>query len=495
MADLTYLPPLSADSRRRLLQLQQDTPLNSTARIAVTENNEPTLKANARMVTITTLAAYTRTVNTLEANANGAMGTIDGVAPAVGDRFLLKNGAAGADNGLYTVTTLGGASSKWGAIRSEDADATYKVTPGLSVFISEGTTQADTFWTITTNAPITLNTTSITFSETSAAGFALYATLALTTNANGASLIGVEDAIATFTAANVEAALAEVRTKLSTVAAPATLTIATGAITVTASHHAVDTEAAAASDDLNTISGLQDGQFVVLRSVSAARNVVLTSGVGNIFCPSNASITLDGTSDRVLLMRSGADVFVLAFNTAANGGGGLGLALGSSAANLGASLVGIEDSGALLTASNVEAATAELAAYAIGTAGSSGTVGAIHNARYLKGTYSFAVQGGAQGDIAIASVQVPMGAMVTRLIYAVTTTFTSGGAATIAFKIQNAADLIADANLATNGSIGAHGAAPLVTPIILSAARTLTMTVSTANLTAGVANFYLEYVN
>jgi hypothetical protein len=343
--------------------------LNSVAevagdRVATLEDlRKRDAKVDVKAATAAALPAYTRSGNTITADANGALAAVDGVTLVVNDRLLLRNGAAGADNGIWYVSQLGTASLPYILKRADDANTSAKLTAGSMVFASQGTTYGDSWFTLTTNNPITLNSTSLTFSVGSGLAYATYAFLASVANGQGASLIGLEDADSNFTATDVEAALVEARTQLATVAAPATLTIAGGAITATASHHAVDTEAAAASDNLDTINGMVDGQFLVLRSVNAARNVVLTSGVGNIFCPSNATITLDSTSDRVLLMRSGANIFVLAFNTVANGGGGLGLSLASSANGLGAALVGIEDAASVISAATVESALAEIAKY------------------------------------------------------------------------------------------------------------------------------------
>jgi len=77
-----------------------------------------------------------------------------------------------------------------------------------------------------------------------------------------------------------------------------TLTIATGAITVTGAFHSVDTEGAAASDDLDTINGGADGQKLVLRTVSSARDVVVTNA-GNIVTPLGTSITLSTTAQPI----------------------------------------------------------------------------------------------------------------------------------------------------------------------------------------------------
>jgi hypothetical protein len=56
-----------------------------------------------------------------------------------------------------------------------------------------------------------------------------------------------------------------------------TLTIAAGTITVTRSHHLVDTEAAAATDTLTDINGGAVGDVLYLRSASGARTVTLSS--------------------------------------------------------------------------------------------------------------------------------------------------------------------------------------------------------------------------
>ena len=60
------------------------------------------------------------------------------------------------------------------------------------------------------------------------------------------------------------------------------LTIATGAITKTQTLHRIDTEADAASDDLDTINGGSDGDILIIRAENAARTVILKDGTGNL---------------------------------------------------------------------------------------------------------------------------------------------------------------------------------------------------------------------
>ncbi|MCU0089415.1 tail fiber protein [Pseudomonas koreensis] len=81
---------------------------------------------------------------------------IDGVAVIAGDRVLLPNQTLAKDNGLWVV-----ANGDW--VRANDANVSAKVTPGLTVMVEEGTLNGDSLWHLTTNAPITLGTTALTF--------------------------------------------------------------------------------------------------------------------------------------------------------------------------------------------------------------------------------------------------------------------------------------------------------------------------------------------
>lgn len=81
---------------------------------------------------------------------------IDGVAVIAGDRVLLANQTLSKDNGLWIV-----ANGNW--VRATDANTSAKVTPGLTVMVEEGTANGDSLWHLTTNAPITLGTTALTF--------------------------------------------------------------------------------------------------------------------------------------------------------------------------------------------------------------------------------------------------------------------------------------------------------------------------------------------
>ena len=94
--------------------------------------------------------------------ANGQ--TVDGVTLATGNRILIKNQTTGAENGIYTVNASGAPT------RSTDADASVEVTSGLYTLITEGTASAGQGFVLTTNDPITVGTTALTFSQFSGVG-------------------------------------------------------------------------------------------------------------------------------------------------------------------------------------------------------------------------------------------------------------------------------------------------------------------------------------
>lgn len=83
---------------------------------------------------------------------------VDGVTLATGDRVLVKNQASAFGNGIFTVFAGG----NWG--RASDADSEAELL-NAAVWVSEGTTQADTAWVMTTNAPIAVGTTPLTWTQ------------------------------------------------------------------------------------------------------------------------------------------------------------------------------------------------------------------------------------------------------------------------------------------------------------------------------------------
>lgn len=84
--------------------------------------------------------------------------TVDGVTLATGNRILIKDQSSPAENGIYVVAASGAPT------RATDADAGSELV-NATVYVSEGTSNADTVWTCTTNATITLGSTSLVFAQ------------------------------------------------------------------------------------------------------------------------------------------------------------------------------------------------------------------------------------------------------------------------------------------------------------------------------------------
>lgn len=80
-------------------------------------------------------------------------------------------------------------------------------------------------------------------------------------------------------------------------------TIAAGVITLVAnfSYFNVDTEIAAASDDLDTINGGSEGDLIFIKAANAARTVVIKDGTGNIKTNGGVDLSLDNSDDLIVL--------------------------------------------------------------------------------------------------------------------------------------------------------------------------------------------------
>lgn len=108
---------------------------------------------------------------TLTASINGVL-TIDGytfVSGDVGKRILVKNEAAGANNGAYTLTQAGTASLPYILTRATDYDTsgsgTNEIDQGDFFLVLSGSTNANTSWVQQTPLPITVGTTALVFTQ------------------------------------------------------------------------------------------------------------------------------------------------------------------------------------------------------------------------------------------------------------------------------------------------------------------------------------------
>ncbi len=113
--------------------------------------------------------------------SGGAPTVVDGVTLSLNDRILVTGQSTASQNGIYTVSVLGtGSNGTW--IRSTDTNATGELDSGTIVMVTEGSSYADTSWKLTTNDPIVIGTTALTFEINTGNAFG-------TISANGTSVI------------------------------------------------------------------------------------------------------------------------------------------------------------------------------------------------------------------------------------------------------------------------------------------------------------------
>ena len=106
-----------------------------------------------------------RVATTANISLSSAPAAIDGVTLSSDDRVLVKDQSTGSQNGLYVFNGSGSAMT-----RATDADANAEVTSGMFTFVTEGSTNADSGFVLTTDGSITVGTTALTFAQFSGAG-------------------------------------------------------------------------------------------------------------------------------------------------------------------------------------------------------------------------------------------------------------------------------------------------------------------------------------
>ena len=97
-------------------------------------------------------------VATTGAIALSGVQSIDGVAVVAGDRVLVKDQAAGAQNGIYTV-----AAAAW--VRALDMSESAECTPGHLVLVENGAANAGSIWQLSNVTLPTLGTTPLVYAR------------------------------------------------------------------------------------------------------------------------------------------------------------------------------------------------------------------------------------------------------------------------------------------------------------------------------------------
>jgi hypothetical protein len=105
---------------------------------------------------------------TLTASANGAL-IVDGIAVPANAIVLVKNEAAGANNGLYVCTNPGSGSAAYVLTRHVDMDQSGEFSGAFIPVGAGGTVNANTLWLANPSVPVTVGSTVIPFTQLNAA--------------------------------------------------------------------------------------------------------------------------------------------------------------------------------------------------------------------------------------------------------------------------------------------------------------------------------------
>lgn len=209
--------------------------------------------------------------------ASFTVASVDGLTYVAGERILLKDQSTASQNGIYVVGTV--AAGVAPLTRALDMDASAEVLPGALVYVSEGTANGNAFFFLSTDAAVTIGTTSLAFTK-----LPNLSDLASTSSGLGASLIGIQDSAGAITATTVEGAIAEVAAILSpggvTKIQVVTGTLVNGTATITVGAGQTVT---AATKAFPIMSAVVTGStnFGCLAHLIAS-NVVGGSGVGQV---------------------------------------------------------------------------------------------------------------------------------------------------------------------------------------------------------------------
>ena len=118
-------------------------------------------KDSCRVATTATLTVTATTTTLTNAGTLAAI-SIDGVSLSVGDRVLVKDQTTTAQNGIYTVTTVGSGAVAWVLTRGTDTDVWNDLVAAVTA-VDQGSVNDNTLWLSTTAIGGTLGSTAVTW--------------------------------------------------------------------------------------------------------------------------------------------------------------------------------------------------------------------------------------------------------------------------------------------------------------------------------------------
>jgi hypothetical protein len=235
----------------------------------------------------------TRVVTTVTVTlSGGAPSSVDGVSLSVGDRVLVTAQTTGSQNGLYYVVTVGsGTNGTWA--RTSDGNDTGEIEAGMIVMVTEGAIYADTQWKLITDDPITIGTTTLTFTQ----------------NYSANSIAGGTSNVRVFSNANVTISSAGTANVLN-ISSTGTVTTGTASVTGNIIGGNANITGTTAATSKTTGALVVGGGVGVASDVWAGNSVTVDGGAyGNVVITQFASVfaTGVGSNPRSIMQVRGAD--------------------------------------------------------------------------------------------------------------------------------------------------------------------------------------------
>lgn len=272
--------------------------------------------------------------------------SLDSSSPSVADRVEIKNQVSTFQNGIYTVTATGSGAAVFVLTRATDFDQSSKIETGASVFVTAGTTQANTTWVVNSaDAPV-MGTDAITFAQSAGPGSV--------TAGNGIAVTGASVAIdtsitvdkttaqtlttKTLTSPVINGATSSGSTSLDFSGNSGTFKTSTGANTMGGAVTIADattpslTTASGKTNTGNlTVSGKTSGTFVITTADATAQSVTLkpaaqTSGATILTIPdmagANGTLSFIDKAETITAVKTFSTAAVLGSSTATTQGVG-----------------------------------------------------------------------------------------------------------------------------------------------------------------------------
>jgi hypothetical protein len=228
--------------------------------------------------------------------SGGAPAQVDGVSLSQNDRVLVTGQSTGSQNGLYYVTTVGsGSNGTWA--RSVDGNETGEIEAGMIVMVTEGTAYADTQWKLTTNNPIVIGTTALTFVLNVQANSISSGTSNVVVNSNSNVAISVAGT------ANVLTVSADQITVSANIIPTANITYDLGSLT----NQWRDIYVGPGSLYINGSKVLEESAGAILVTADVDQGVtVKTTGTGVSTVQSSSAVNITGTGSADITLTTGA---------------------------------------------------------------------------------------------------------------------------------------------------------------------------------------------